>query len=238
MAFEYPQVIYFDITDDDSDISLEQSGYTQQQAYNWSNERGSSGVLYVNSSLSICIKLIVYPVLDDDSITKELTRRYENEARLQTIASDVGFAPTIHRHFQTQITINGTQYPVYVIVMDYLNPKQWRNIPPRELTIEMIRRFVTTTKLYNDVDPYNHFYQKINGEDKGRIVMIDYGNAKMCKEQTPKLTIDSCNEKMWSKFKNGGTKPKRNKYKSYKGHKKYSLRKKNKKTIKIFNKYK
>jgi hypothetical protein len=29
MAFEYPQVIYFDITNDDSDISLEQSGHTQ-----------------------------------------------------------------------------------------------------------------------------------------------------------------------------------------------------------------
>ncbi len=46
MAFEYPQVISFDITDDDGDISLKQSGYTQQ-AYNWSNERGSSGVVYV-----------------------------------------------------------------------------------------------------------------------------------------------------------------------------------------------
>ena len=103
--------------------------------------------------------------------------------------------------------------------MDYLNPIQWRNISPRELTIEMITSFVTTTKLYNDVDPYNHFYQKINGEDEGKIVMIDYGHVKMCKEQKPKITITNCIDKMWSKFKNGGTKPKRNKYKSYKGHK-------------------
>jgi hypothetical protein len=60
----------------------------------------------------------------------------------------------------------------------------------------------------------------------------------MCNEEKPKITINDCIEKMRSKFKNGGTNPKRNKYKSYKGHKKYSLRKKNKKTIKIFNKYK
>lgn len=119
--------------------------------------------------------------------------------------------------------------------MDYLNPTEWRNIPTNEVTNEIISTFVTKTKLYNDVDPYNHFYQKISEEDVMKIVMIDYGNVKECKEQKPKLSIDSCIEKMWSKFKNGGTKPKRNKYKS---HKKYSLRKKNKKTIKIFNKYK
>jgi hypothetical protein len=177
MALEYPKVIYFDITDYDSDISLEQLDDTQQEAYNMT-DRGSSGVVYVNESLTLCIKLIVYPVLDDDSITATLTQKYETEVRLQSISSEVGFAPTIHRHFQTQITINDTLYTVYVIVMDYLNPTQWRNIPHNELTIEMIRRFVNTTKLYNDVDPYNHFYQKINGEDAGGIVMIDYGNAK------------------------------------------------------------
>lgn len=57
MVFEYPLVIYFDITDDDSNISLQNIVQTQE-VYNWSNERGSSGVLYVNRSLSICIKLI------------------------------------------------------------------------------------------------------------------------------------------------------------------------------------
>ena len=183
-------------------------------------------------------KLIVYPVLDDESMTdesmtdermtEELTQKYENEVRLQTISSDVGFAPTIHRHFRTQIPINGTRYDVYVIVMDYLNPRQWRNISPRELTIEMITSFVTTTKLYNDVDPYNHFYQKINEEDKGKIVMIDYGNVKKCIDQKPKLTVNSCIHKMWSKFTQGGTKLKRNRHKSYKGVKKYSLRKRRK----------
>jgi hypothetical protein len=234
MVFEYPLVIYFDITDNDSNISLQKFVQTQE-VYNWSNERGSSGVLYVNRSLSICIKLIVYPVSGDDTITDTLTQKYENEVRLQSISSDVGFAPTIYRHFQTQITINEIRYDVYVIVMDYLNPTEWRNIPTNEVTNEIISTFVTKTKLYNDVDPYNHFYQKISEEDVMKIVMIDYGNVKECKEQKPKLSIDSCIEKMWSKFKNGGTKPKRNKYKS---HKKYSLRKKNKKTIKIFNKYK
>ena len=68
--------------------------------------------------------------------------------------------------------------------------------------------------------------------------MIDYGNVKLCNEEKPKIKINDCIGKMLSKFQNGGTKTKRNKYKSYKGHKKYSLRKKNKKTIKIFNKYK
>lgn len=193
MAFEYPQVIYFDITDDDSDISLEQSDSSsrKEDAYNIT-QRGSSGVVYVNSSLPLCIKLIVYPVLNDDNITEELTRRYENEARLQSTSSEVGFAPTIHRHFHTQITINGTQYDVYVIVMDYLNPSEWRNILPNELTQAMIESFVKTTGLYNDVDPYNHFYQKINGEDIGKIVMIDYGNVKKCIDQKPKLTVNSC----------------------------------------------
>jgi hypothetical protein len=62
--------------------------------------------------------------------------------------------------------------------MDYLNPTQWRNIPHHKLTIEMIRHFVTTTKLYNDVDPYNHFYQNIS--NARHIVMIDYGNVKEC----------------------------------------------------------
>lgn len=239
MAFEYPRVIYFDITDSDSDISLEQSDSSSRKedaAYNIT-QRGSSGVVYVNSSLGYCIKLIVYPVLNDDSITETLTQKYENEVILQTIASNAGFAPSIHRNFRTQITINGTRYDVYVIVMEYLNPSEWRNIPPNELTLDMIKSFVETTRLYNDVDPYNHFYERTNREGKRQIFMIDYGHVKKCIDQKPKSTVNSCIDKMWSKFKNGGTKPKRNKYKSYKGVKKYSLRKK-KKTIKIFNKYK
>jgi hypothetical protein len=181
--------------------------------------------------------LIVYPVSGDDTITETLTQKYENEVRLQSISSEVGFAPTIHRHFHTQITINGTQYDVYVIVMDYLNPSEWRNILPKELTQAMIQSFVKRTGLYNDVDPYNHFYEKTNREGKRQIFMIDYGHVKKCIDQKPKSTVNSCIHKMWSKFTQGGTKPKRNKYKSYKGVKKYSLRKK-KKTIKIFNKYK
>jgi hypothetical protein len=52
MAFEYPQVIYFDIAD--SDISLEQTVETQAK-YNLKIGGGSSGVLYVNSPLTLCI---------------------------------------------------------------------------------------------------------------------------------------------------------------------------------------
>jgi hypothetical protein len=205
MAFEYPRVIYFDANDDDSDISLEQTNL-KQNPYTMT-DRGSSGVVYVNSSLTLCIKLIVYPVLNDDSMTEELTQKYETEVRLQSISSDVGFAPIIHRHFQTQITINEKRYDVYVIVMEYLNPSEWRNIPPNELTQAMIKSFVETTGLYNDEDPYNHFYQRTNREGKQQIFMIDYGRVKECIDQKPKLSVPNCIDKMWSKFKQGGTKP-------------------------------
>ena len=231
MAFEYPGRIYFDITDDDSDISLERtSGHTNQQEYTM-RDRGSSGVVYVNEPSNNCIKLILYPprISDDDKET--LTQRYVNEVRLQNISNANGFAPTIYRNFRTQITINETEYDVYVIVMDYLNPEQWRNMKPIEITKNIIIKFVADTQLYNDVDPYNHFYIRTFGERIGQIVMIDYGHVKECKTQNPKLSINDCIEKMFSKFKSGGSKPKKNRRKSKKD-KKYSLRKK-KRTLKI-----
>ena len=58
MEFEYPRRIYFDIKDGDSDISLERA--PSQQEYTM-RDRGSSGVVYVNVTLTNCIKLILYP---------------------------------------------------------------------------------------------------------------------------------------------------------------------------------
>ena len=229
MEFEYPRRIYFDIKDGDSDISLERA--PSQQEYTM-RDRGSSGVVYVNVTLTNCIKLILYPPgISDDDIKAQYTQRYENEVRLQNISNANGFAPAIHRNFGTQITINGTEYDVYVIVMDYLNPAQWRNMVPGEITNDIIRTFVTKTGLYNDVDPYNHFYQTTNGEGTRQIVIIDYGHVKECKTQKPKLTIDQCSKIMFSKFKSsGGGKLKKNRRKSKKGTK-YSLRQK-KRTLK------
>lgn len=195
MEFKYPNTIYFDITDEDSDIYLQPTTAKLQQAYMMTG-RGSSGVVYVNSSLTLCIKLILYPLLDDESV-EILTQRYENEVILQMQSFAAGFAPIVHRNFKTTIEINGVVFQAYVIVMDYLNPAEWHNIPRNQVTRGMVFEFVTTTKLYNDVDPYNHFYQKINGRNRGKIVMIDYGNVKNCKEQ-----IDTCIEKMLSKFQN------------------------------------
>ena len=231
MEFEYPQVIYLDITDDDSDISLERPpDHTDQQEYTM-RDRGSSGVVYVNEPSNSCIKMILYPLgISDDDIKDQYTQRYVNEVRLQNISNTNGFAPAIHRNFRTKITINGTEYDVYVIVMDYLNPAQWRNMVPGEITNDIIQNFVTKTKLYNDVDPYNHFYQRTNGEGTGQIVMIDYGHVKECKTQKPKLNINQCSNRMFLKFKSGGSKLKKNRRKSKKG-KKYSLRKK-KRTLK------
>jgi hypothetical protein len=40
-----------------------------------------------------------------------------------------------------------------------------------------MKDFVMATSLYNDVDPYSHFYRHIT---TGQIVMIDYGNVKEC----------------------------------------------------------
>jgi hypothetical protein len=229
MEFKYPPLIYFDITDNDSDISLEQA--RGQQEYTM-RDRGSSGVVYVNVTLTNCIKLILYPPgISDDDIKPQYTQRYENEVRLQHISNDNGFAPAIHRNFGTQITINGMDYNVYVIVMDYLDPAQWRNMKPIEITNDIIQTFVTKTGLYNDVDPYNHFYQTTNGKGTRQIVMIDYGHVKECKTQKPKLTIDQCSKIMFSKFKSGGSKLKKNRHKSKKGKNTYSLRKK-KRTLK------
>lgn len=214
MEFEYPQLIYLDITDNDSDISIERT--PGQQEYTM-RDRGSSGVVYVNVTLTICIKLILYPPgISDDDMKAQYTQRYENEVRLQNISNSNGFAPAIHRNFGTQLTINGTEYDVYVIVMDYLHPAQWRNMVPGEITNDIIQKFVTKTGLYNDVDPYNHFYQTTNGEGTRQIVMIDYGHAKECKTQKPKLTIDQCSKIMFSKFKSGGSKLKKNRRKSKK----------------------
>jgi hypothetical protein len=229
MEFRYPDVIYFDITDEDSDIYLQKTNEALEYIF---TDRGSSGVVYVNTKFGLCIKLIVYPLLDDESI-EILTQRYENEVRLQNIASEYGFAPSIHRNFRTRITINTVEYDVYVIVMDYLNPREWHIIPRNKVTKEMIRTFVKKTGLYNDVDPYNHFYEKTNGEG---FVMIDYGHVKKCKEQQPKLSLDICSNNMWEKFITGGTKLKKKKNKSCKVVKQYSLRKK-KKTLKIFKQY-
>jgi hypothetical protein len=214
MEFEYPQLIYLDITDNDSDISIERT--PGQQEYTM-RDRGSSGVVYVNVTLTNCIKLILYPPgISDDDMKAQYTQRYENEVRLQNISNSNGFAPAIHRNFGTQLTINGTEYDVYVIVMDYLHPAQWRNMVPGEITNDIIQKFVTKTGLYNDVDPYNHFYQTTNGEGTRQIVMIDYGHAKECKTQKPKLIIDQCSKIMFSKFKSGGSKLKKNRRKSKK----------------------
>ena len=230
MEFEYPQLIYLDTTDNDSDILIERT-HDGQQEYTM-RDRGSSGVVYVNITLTNCIKLILYPPgISDDDIKAKYTERYENEVRLQTISNSNGFAPAIYRNFGTQLTINGTEYDVYVIVMDYLHPAQWRNMVPGEITNDIIHNFVTKTGLYNGVDPYNHFYQTTNGKGTRQIVMIDYGHVKECKTQKPKLTIDQCSKLMFSKIKSGGSKLKKNRRKSKKGMNTYSLRKK-KRTLK------
>ena len=61
--------------------------------------------------------------------------------------------------------------------MEYLNPTKWENITHNELTPKMMKDFVMKTGLYNDVDPYNHFYRNRSTQ---QIVMIDYGKVKEC----------------------------------------------------------
>jgi hypothetical protein len=61
--------------------------------------------------------------------------------------------------------------------MDYLNPDFWVNIAYNELTPIIMKDFVMATSLYNDVDPYSHFYRH---RTTRQIVMIDYGNVKEC----------------------------------------------------------
>jgi len=176
MALEYPQVIYLDNTSDT--ISLESRDVAIQEKYTrLDTGRGSSGVVYVNEESTRCIKLILYPqgILDDAKESQ--THIYENEVRLQNISHSFRFAPAIHRNFRTQIRKNDTEYDVYVIVMDYLNPTEWENITHNELTPIMMKDFVMKTGLYNVVDPYNHFYRNRSTQ---QIVMIDYGKVKEC----------------------------------------------------------
>ena len=221
----YPDVIYFDIRDEDSDVTLEPPDNKSQKEY-VRKDRGSSGVIYVNDTLDICIKLILYPMIDlDADIDQTITSRYENEVRLQTIANSNDYAPSIYRNFRTQITINGRIFDIYVIVMDYLNPETWQMLRPSEITEDIIRNFVVRTGLYNDVDPYNHFYKnRLNGQ----IFMIDYGHVKECKPENGKRSgISECINKMFSKFnshrRGGGSKTKK-KRKSMKYKKCYNSR--------------
>jgi hypothetical protein len=82
--------------------------------------------------------------------------------------------------------------------MDYLNPDFWVNIPYHELTPKMMKLFVKKTDLYNDVDPYNHFYRH---RTTRQIVMIDYGKVKECKsneKDDPTLAKGHCIAKMLS----------------------------------------
>jgi hypothetical protein len=180
MEFEYPQLIYLDTTSDTISLDL-RVGASEEKYTMLDGGRGSSGVVYVNEDSTRCIKLMVYlPVEISDDAKERQTHTYETEVRLQNISHGVGFAPAIHRNFRTQITINVTEYNVYVIVMDYLNPTVWENIKHKDLTPKIMKDFVMTTRLYNDADPYNHFYRN---RTTGQIVMIDYGNVKECKEQ-------------------------------------------------------
>jgi hypothetical protein len=176
MEFEYPQLIYLDTTS--NDISLvPRDGASQDKYTRLDTGRGSSGVVYVNEESTKCIKLILYPQGISDDAKERQTHIYENEVRLQTISHSFRFAPAIYKNFRTKITINETEYDVYVIVMEYLNPDVWNNIAYNELTPIIMKDFVMATSLYNDVDPYSHFYRHIT---TGQIVMIDYGNVKEC----------------------------------------------------------
>jgi hypothetical protein len=177
MEFEYPQLIYLDTTSDTISLDL-RVGASEEKYTMLDGGRGSSGVVYVNEDSTRCIKLILYPqgILDDAK--ERQTHIYENEVRLQNISHSFRFAPAIHRNFRTQIRKNDTEYDVYVIVMDYLNPDFWANIPYHELTPKIMKLFVKKTDLYNDVDPYSHFYRH---RTTRQIVMIDYGKVKECK---------------------------------------------------------
>ena len=185
-------------------ITLRQ-GYIGDFSPEWSAPPGitpgAHGMIYRNNRFpSKAIKLIPYGPgsgNDEASIRKE--------EKIQKLAQELG--PDVDYSFQGIVKDWYNSLPVYGIIMDYFDEKEWKNLAHYDINsiqdkIILFVEKIVNKGIYNPIENIiRHMYYNELTDD---IKMIDYGEFKTIKEGIEEGDINGKNDALTKMINNIG----------------------------------